>query len=218
MQPYFYPYIGYFQLIHAVDTYVNLDHVAFMKRSYMTRNVLQNNVVFNVQVNKGTQNQTCNKTTVNFEHGHIQSTLKTIRFLYSKSERYEEIMESLVVPVFYERYATISSFNLEIIKRVCQYLNIKTNILDTSEGLSAGLRGEKELIHISNTLDGKTYINAPGGQKLYSKSNFLNEGLELKFITMKDVDLKNPYLSILHQAFQYPKEHLIKQVTNYVLI
>lgn len=42
MEPYFFPYLGYFQLISAVDTYVNLDHVSFMKRSYMTRNKLKN--------------------------------------------------------------------------------------------------------------------------------------------------------------------------------
>ena len=42
MQPYFFPYIGYFQLIDAVDIYVNLDHVSFMKRSYMTRNSIKN--------------------------------------------------------------------------------------------------------------------------------------------------------------------------------
>ena len=43
MQPYFFPYLGYFQLINEVDVYVNLDHVSFMKRSYMTRNILKNN-------------------------------------------------------------------------------------------------------------------------------------------------------------------------------
>ena len=48
MQPYFFPYLGYFQLINEVDVYVNLDHVSFMKRSYMTRNTLKNNVAINI--------------------------------------------------------------------------------------------------------------------------------------------------------------------------
>ena len=50
MQPYFFPYIGYFQLIQSVDSYVNLDHVAFMKRSYMTRNVLKNEIPISIPV------------------------------------------------------------------------------------------------------------------------------------------------------------------------
>lgn len=50
MQPYFFPYLGYFQLIDSVDVYVNLDHVSFMKRSYMTRNVLKNDTAIQVRV------------------------------------------------------------------------------------------------------------------------------------------------------------------------
>ena len=52
MQPYFFPYLGYFQLISSVDTYVNLDHVSFMKRSYMTRNKLKNGVSINFYYEK----------------------------------------------------------------------------------------------------------------------------------------------------------------------
>ena len=61
MQPYFFPYIGYFQLIHCVNTYVNLDHVSFMKRSYMTRNILKNNTPINVNVWGASQNKKCNE-------------------------------------------------------------------------------------------------------------------------------------------------------------
>ena len=64
MQPYFFPYIGYFQLIHAVDTYIVLDHVAFMKRSYMTRNTLKNNTPINIPVSGGSQNKSCREVTV----------------------------------------------------------------------------------------------------------------------------------------------------------
>lgn len=217
MQPYFYPYIGYFQLIHAVDVYVNLDHVAFMKRSYMTRNMIKNNVPINVQVNRGTQNMACNKITVNFEHNYQEKFLKTLKSLYSKSERYDEIISTIVQPSLVKD-ATISSFNFEIIKKICQYLNIKTIMLDTSEGLNDGFKNETGLIKISKNLNADTYINSIGGQKLYSKQNFLNEGLQLKFISMGNIELENPYLSMLHQLFVYSKEHLAIQISNYSLI
>ena len=59
MQPYFFPYIGYFQLMQEVDLYVNLEHVSFMKRSYMTRNTIKNNTPINIPVSNGSQNKTC---------------------------------------------------------------------------------------------------------------------------------------------------------------
>lgn len=218
MQPYFFPYIGYFQLINAVDVYVNLDHVSFMKRSYMTRNTLKNNVSINVHVNKGTQNISCNKTTVNFEHNYINNTIKTLHNLYSKSTRYEEIMNCIVLPELFERQISISTFNINLIKKICNYLDIRTEIIETSSNINDGLKGSLELINITKKLSGSTYINAPGGQKLYSKEEFSKEGLNLKFISMNELDLQDPYLSILHQLFQYPKEHLKNQIVDYRLI
>ena len=88
MQPYFIPYIGYFQLIDSVDTYVNLDHVSFMKRSYMTRNVLKNNTPINVNVWGASQNKKCNEIYVNFENNYIPKFLKTLENLYSKELNY----------------------------------------------------------------------------------------------------------------------------------
>ena len=81
MQPYFFPYLGYFQLIDAVDVYVNLDHVSFMKRSYMTRNQIKNNTTINIPVSGGSQNKTClevnaltdEKWFIKFERDSFQS-------------------------------------------------------------------------------------------------------------------------------------------------
>jgi hypothetical protein len=188
-----------------------------MKRSYMTRNMLKNNTAINVQVNKGTQNLACNKTTVNFEHGYTNSLTKTLKFLYSKSKNYNTVMQEIVLPEVYERPVTISQFNLEIIKRICNYLNIETNILDTSDAFANGLKAEDSLIDITKKLDGTTYINAPGGQTLYSKENFHKHDITLKFIKMGNLELENPYLSILHQLFTYPKQLLIEQISNYSL-
>ena len=72
MQPYFFPYLGYFQLIKEVDVYVNLDHVSFMKRSYMTRNNLKDNTPINLVLNNASQNRKCNEVMVNFENNYIQ--------------------------------------------------------------------------------------------------------------------------------------------------
>lgn len=217
MQPYFFPYIGYFQLIHCVDTYVNLDHVSFMKRSYMTRNTLKNNTTININVWKASQNKKCNEIYVNFENNYIPKFLKTLENLYSKELHYETILNEIILPEFIDRKITISKFNLNLIKRICNYLDIKTKIVDTSENLTKLKKGEG-LKEITKHFNSKSYINAIGGQSLYNKEDFKNDNIELNFIEMGNVVFDNKYTSILDLLFRYNKEYIKEEITKYKLI
>ena len=217
MQPYFFPYIGYFQLIHCVDTYVNLDHVSFMKRSYMTRNTLKNNTTININVWKASQNKKCNEIYVNFENNYIPKFLKTLENLYSKESHYEIILNEIILPEFIDRKITISKFNLNLIKRICNYLDIKTKIIDTSENLTKLKKGEG-LKEITKHFNSKSYINAIGGQSLYNKEDFKNDNIQLSFIEMGNVVFDNKYTSILDLLFRYNKEYIKEQIRIYKLI
>jgi hypothetical protein len=217
MQPYFFPYIGYFQLIHAVDTYVNLDHVSFMKRSYMTRNILKNNTSVNINVYNGSQNRSCNDVLVNFENKYLDKFNKTLQILYSKSPYYSEIINKIITPEFIDKEISISQFNIGIIKRICLYLNIQTKIINTSERMTLLKKGDG-LKEITNKLEGNVYINAIGGQSLYNKEDFKQSNINLYFIKMEDVEFENKYASILDLLFTYPKEHIQEQLLKYTLI
>ena len=207
MQPYFFPYIGYFQLIHCVNTYVNLDHVSFMKRSYMTRNILKNNTPINVNVWGASQNKKCNEIYVNFENNYIFNFLKTLKNLYSKESNYNIILNDIILP----------EFNLNLIKRICNYLDIQTKIINTSNGLTT-LKKEEGLKSITKQFGSNVYINAIGGQSLYNKEDFKNDNIELNFIKMGNVDFDNKNSSILDLLFRYDKSHIQKQIVNYKLI
>jgi hypothetical protein len=217
MQPYFFPYIGYFQLIHCVDTYVNLDHVSFMKRSYMTRNVLKNNTPINVNVWGASQNKKCNEIYVNFENNYISNFLKKLENLYSKESNYDIILNDIILPEFINREVTISELNLNLIKRICDYLDIQTKIINTSNGFTT-LKKEKGLKSIIKQIGSNVYINAIGGQSLYNKEDFKNDNIELNFIKMGNVDFDNKNSSILDLLFRYDKSHIQKQIVNYKLI
>ena len=219
MQPYFFPYIGYFQLIHSVDVYVNLDHVSFMKRSYMTRNQLKNSTSINLQVASGSQNKSCRDVFVNFEHSYLNKFYKTLQNLYSKSPYLGDVMEGIIKPHFYEREINVSEFNLGLIKTICEILEIKTKIAETSTTFEGSLfKKEKGLQSITKEIGAQSYVNAIGGTKLYSKENFKESGVDLFFIKSKDLDLRDPYASILHQLMVYPTEHIKDQITRYELI
>ena len=219
MQPYFFPYIGYFQLIHAVDTYVNLDHVAFMKRSWMTRNSLRNGVRVGVRVWGASQNKRCSEVLVNFSNNYVNEFTTTLHHLYSKEQQYEQIMQSIILPEFVEREVSISEFNFSIIKRICTYLNIQKTFIDTSHVFNTGdLKKEHALKFIVKELGDNRYVNAIGGQSLYHKDDFLKDGIRLHFVNTSQLNLDNKYASILDLLFRYEKEHLQEQVTRYELI
>lgn len=219
MQPYFFPYLGYFQLIDSVDVYVNLDHVSFMKRSYMTRNVLKNDTAIQVRVKGGSQNKHCREVMVDFSEGYLTSLLKTIHHLYGKHSLYDEVMDSVLSPVLIEREVSISEWNIDLIKSICRYLEIKTEIIDTSFGFdNLHLKRENGLKAIVHQLSGSKYVNAIGGQVLYDKADFMNDGIELQFIQMDDLAVENRYASILDLMMNYNSAFLREELKKYTLI
>ncbi len=217
MQPYFFPYLGYFQLINAVDLYVNLDHVSFMKRSYMTRNKIKDGIPIRIDVLGGSQNKKCTEVSADICEKYIKKFKKTLFHTYGKERLYSVIMSEIIDETFIERPISISDFNLEIIKRICQYLEINTKIIDSSEGIT-GKKREEGLKDIVKKYGADFYINAIGGTSLYNKEYFKNFGIELNFIEMADVNVDDKYSSILDLLFRYDKEHLKKELNNYRLL
>ncbi len=220
MQPYFFPYFGYYQLINSVDIYVNLDHVSFMKRSYMVRNKIKNDTNINIPVLNGSQNISCKNTLINIDEKYIDTFKKKLTHLYNKEKNYETIISEIFNDFnFLQSYkdSNISDINIFFIKNVCKYLNINTNIVDTSINLTNKKKADG-LIDITNHYNGETYINAIGGQKLYTKDYFEKNKIELKFIKMGNVDFDNPYTSILDLLFRYEKQHIINELYKFELI
>jgi hypothetical protein len=217
MQPYFFPYIGYFQLIDAVDIYVNLDHVSFMKASYMTRNTLKNNTNISVPVIGGSQNKKCNEVIVKSDDKFIINFPKTIHHLYSKEKNYKDIIQQIFTTDINSLGYSISQINLFYVKKICEYLDIKTKIINSSEDLTIRKKNEG-LQDIIKYFKGDTYINAIGGQKLYTKDDFASQNIDLKFIKMGNIKFDNPYSSILDLLFRYDKEYIKTELKNYTLI
>lgn len=228
-QPYFFPYLGYFQLISSSDIWVNLDHVSFMKRSFMTRNVLKSNISINIPVIGGSQNKSCTEVYADCSAKWFNKFSKILDLLYKNEKNYCEIMDEVLSPWYnrvVDKYSknleeiygpiNISLFNAESIYWICKYLNIfpKTTLVYTSKGLTNQKR-EKGIQDIIKFFDGDIYINAIGGQLLYNKENFKENGIDLKFIQNES---KLPNTSILDILFRFPKEEIIQELNNYKLI
>ncbi len=194
MQPYTFPYIGYFQLIEAVDSFVFYDDVNFIKGGWIHRNrLLVNHTdnLFTIPLLKASSFKSINKVEINsiiFDNWK-RKFFKTIKLSYSKAPYYNEVLPVIERVFSNEEYATIDCLASKSIKEVCKYLGINKQWYYSSNHFTNSLNmGRTErLLHIANSLGCNTYINTIGGEKLYEKNDFIKNGVTLHFIKLEEV-------------------------------
>jgi hypothetical protein len=187
----------------------------------MTRNTLKNNTAINIPVSNGSQNKTCREVNVIADDKWFNQFDKTLESLYRKQPNYNTVIEKVYEPWKANIKAktdilSISDFNFSSIQYICDYLDIIADF-HSSVGITTKKKNEV-LQYITKHFNCGTYINAIGGQKIYKKDDFASQGIQLNFIKMGDLDLVNPYASILDLLFTYDKDHLKEQIKKYTLI
>ena len=191
MQPYFFPYIGYFQLINSVDIFIIYDDVHFPKKGWVNRNYIllnYNKHLFTIPCKSISQNKLINAIQIDKENKALKTILKTLETAYSKKAPYYEIVFPMVKNVINSDVDTISGLAFESIVSVCSYLGIKTKLLVSSENFpeTIDLGRSERMISICKTLGANELINAIGGTDLYDKKDFEEHGIGLSFIRMSE--------------------------------
>ena len=190
MQPYFFPYIGYFQLINMVDKYVVFDTAYFANNKWGFRNrILINGApgFFRVSTLKASQNKRFNEIIVS---GDIEAKKKNIHALecaYKKAPHFPEVMPVLEQFLLAD-YDNLSEYNVASNRLICDFLGIKTEILLFSElGCDKDLKRQYKIFDVCRVLGGNEYINAIGGTELYDFEEFRENGVELAFLKPDDI-------------------------------
>lgn len=223
MQPYLFPYIGYFQLVNCVDKYVIYDDVNFIKRGWINRNrilVNKNEHLFTLELLE----ISCFKPINVIKVGSNQNKLfKTIQRAYSKAPFFDSTID-LVKSLLFFSDDNLAKYLTNSIIEISRYLNIKSEILISSQiKKDNSLHGQDKIINICQLLGGNEYINAIGGQDLYSKSLFETVGISLRFLKTKPIQYKqfsNPFMpnmSIIDVMMFNSKEEISGMLTNYEL-
>lgn len=224
MQPYFLPYIGYFQLINSVDTFVIYDDVNYIKQGWINRNrILLNNIgyVFTLQLNGSSSFRKINEITVGSNKNKI---LKTFKLAYNHAPYFHTIFP-IIEEILLNEEQNLAKFVTFSVKKISQILDINaTYILSSDVKKNNELKGQEKVIEICKKLSADTYINAIGGQELYSKTEFQNEDMTLKFIKTNSIVYKQyehefvPNLSILDVLMFNSKHRVIEMLNNYSLV
>lgn len=187
MQPYFFPYIGYFQLIHAVDEFVIFDNAQYIRRGWMNRNRILNAqkeaVYINVPVQKAHRETKIKDIVINNNINWKENIFDQLNY-YQKAPYYPEIIDFLH-ECLNNKESNLSQFNTMLLKKVCKLLGIKTNITILSTDLptvrEANVADEWG-VKVSKALNATVYINAIGGIEFYDQQKYMANGLDIQFI------------------------------------
>lgn len=227
MQPYFLPYIGYWQLINAVDKYVIYDDVNFIKRGWINRNrILMNgeDKMINIQMRGASQNKLINEVGVLGNPSYNKKLLKTLESCYKKAPCYSDVypvMESIIN----QDEKNLSKYLEFSIRKICEYLSIDTELIVSSTiNKSNDLKGEDKIIEICKVLGADEYFNAIGGQKIYSYEDFTMKDINLRFLETGKIEYQqfnNDFvsnLSIIDVMMFNSIEEIKKMLGKYKLL
>ncbi|WP_259295009.1 WbqC family protein [Paraburkholderia sp. DHOC27] len=186
MQPYFLPYLGYFQLMAKVDAFVLYDDVAFINRGWINRNRINiqgSAHMLTVPLARASQNRLICDIDISDDTTWRNRTLKSIQQAYSRSSQFSRVFPLVESIIRYpaDNLAVYLSHSLIALR---DHLGLKTEIIPTSRRYgNATLKGQDRIIDICRIEGADDYINAIGGVELYDRAAFDAHGTKLSFLT-----------------------------------
>lgn len=222
MQPYLFPYIGYYQLAYASDVFIFYDDVSYIKQSYINRN----NILVNGKTLRFTLpvlGASSNVLIESLDFSSSKKILRTIEQAYKNSPYFDEVFP-IIEFVFNQENRSITHINSLSIQVVFDYLDIKRKFMIASHiQYDRDKNRADRLIELANIHGCNHYINSPGGKTLYEKDYFKNKGIELSFIDTK-IKIYNqisdefvPYLSMIDILMNCSKKEVVEMLEIYAL-
>jgi hypothetical protein len=189
MQPYFFPYLEYWRLIYSVDKFVIYDNVQFTKKSWIRRNRLLidgREMFFSLPIKKDSDYLNINQRYLSEEYiGFRIKFLDWIRMEYKKAPYFDEVYP-FVERILSSNYTNLFDYVLNSILEIMGYIGIETEIVISSQiDPQPKSKFEERLITILNKLNATVYINPYSGEGLYNSYNFMENGIELKYLLKK---------------------------------
>jgi len=220
MQPYLFPYLGYFQLIREADEFVVYDDVNYIKGGWVNRNYILANgekQLITLPLQGASPNKLINQISIGRQHKILQS----LRHNYAKAPFFEATFP-IIEDILFQKESNLASFLEYQLRAICRYLNIHP-VWHTSSKLQKDneLRGQDKVIFICKKLCASHYINSPGGQALYSQDAFQSHEIKLSFISPKPIKYQQfgvnfiSNLSIIDVMMFNDPEQCSKLLNNY---
>ena len=224
MQPYFFPYVGYFQLIAAVDLFVVYDNIKYTKKGWINRNrILQNgkDATFTVPLKSGSDSLDIRERELagDFNRGKL---LNQFKGAYQRAPFFAATFP-LVEQVVRHEESNLFRFLHHALVETCRHLGLATPFRISSEiPIDHRLQNQDKVLAICEALHADTYVNAIGGKtmNLYSGEAFRQRGIDLKFIRSRPIEYPQfggpfvPWLSIVDVMMFNPLENIQAKISR----
>ncbi len=221
MQPYFFPYIGYFQLIAAVDQFIVYDNIKYTKKGWINRNRLLNHgkaEIFSLPLRAGSDAlEVCERTlAADFNR---EKLLGQFSGAYRRAPYFSQTFP-LVEQVVRHDESNLFRYLHNAIVTTCKHLMIPTDIVISSAlDIDHDLKGEDRVLALCAAVDATNYVNAIGGVELYSAATFRERGIKLNFLRSKPFEYAQfggefvPWLSIV-DVMMFNSAEVVKSQLN----
>jgi len=228
MQPYFMPYIGYFQLINSVDEFIIYDNIQYTKKGWINRNrilVNEKDQLITLPIKKDSDylNVIDRELSESWKKDK-NKILNVIKSSYNKSPYFQETFE-LISKCLNNSEINLFRFIYDSIVLINNYLEIKTPIVISSTiNANHTLKSQDKVLSLCKEQKADVYINSIGGVELYDKETFKQNNIELNFIKSNPIKYKQfnnefvPWLSIIDVMMFNSKEQIKEYLNNYTLV
>lgn len=228
MQPYLFPYLGYFSLIRATDVWVVFDEVQFIRHGWIERNRVLNSgcgwQYIKIPLVKAPRQNLIKDTYIRNDENWKNKIFAQLTCYKKKAPYYSQVVD-LLEKIFKEKNIDITSLNILALTMVCDYIGISFNydiFSQTEMDISCNIKEPGDwAFQISKYYEAKVYINPYGGGDIFDVEKFRKEGIDIKFLknNLSIYDQRNgefePGLSIIDVLmFNSPRETL-KLVESY---
>lgn len=200
MQPYFLPYIGYFQLMAASDRFVVFDDVNYIKRGWINRNrILLNRKdhLFTIPLNGASQNRQINTIALCSATPWRVKLRRTVEQAYRAAPYFEQIFP-LIARIIESRESDLAGYIGNSLRTLHAFLDMRGELIPSSSRYANEmLKGQERILDICRQERASDYLNLPGGQDLYQDAAFSEKGFCLKFVQSRLTPYKqfdNPFV------------------------
>lgn len=227
MQPYLFPYIGYWQLINIVDTFVIYDNIQFSKKGWFHRNNILldgKKKLFSIPLKKDSDSlDVVERYISDGAEKEINKIIRQVENAYKKAPYFVDVFP-LIKEIFQNAERNLFKYIYNSVIQICEYLEINTNIVISSTiNIDHSLKSQDKVIALNKALNATKYINPIGGTELYDFEKFQNENIELFFLNSNVPEYNQfgkefiPYLSIIDILMFNNIKEIKKMLKDYKL-
>lgn len=230
MQPYLFPYLGYFQLVNAVDKFIFFDDVNYINKGWINRNqILQGNDIlkFTVPLLKASQNKLINEIEIADFSKWRKSFLKSIEINYNRAPQFTELFSKLqlFLKTDFVKISDLAESSVRFVANLLEFDTVFDQSLAINYKTAGNMNGAQKILAICEILGANEYLNPKNGAALYDREVFSKKNISIDFLNMEKLNYQQfqnksfvPDLSILDvlmfNSISETKELVLKYFLN----